>query len=217
MFSTFQESWKNTLIRVSISVMLSAYAITCFALFLKEDGKIMDAFLAVLLTGTVALAIGNTLKKAGLKNSIAFGEVAGQYISTLGIITPCLAYLLALYAYAFWQMPLALDTAPRWSIVVLLATLLLAALSIIEKLHRSERSHMENERNLEKNLSRANRRASENESYALAWKKLRDELDENDIRGTDIIHRFNVKLAESRSELRAKRTKGARHEKKRAF
>lgn len=176
----------------------------------------MDAFLATLLTGTIALTVGNLLQKAGSEKSLAFGEVAGRYISTLGVITPCLAYLLALYAYAFWQMPLALETAPRWSIVALLAALLLAALSIIEKLLRSERSHTENERRLEKDLSRANRRASENESYALAWQKLRNELDENDIRGTDIIHRFNAKLAESRAELRAKRTKGERHGKKRS-
>lgn len=83
-----------------------------------------------------------------------------------------------------------LESAPRWSVVFLLAVLLIVALAIIEKLYRSERSHVAAEAQLKSQLAKANKRAHDLEPHLIAWNKTQSELDAQDVRGTDVIDQY---------------------------
>jgi hypothetical protein len=209
-----QEIPKNTLLRTCLWAMFLSYIIASLAFCIKADNRILDAFLATLLASAVALTIGNSLRHAGSKKIIAFGEVAGHYVSTLGILTPCLTYLAALCAYTFCGTPLVLESAPRWSVVFLLAVLLIVALAIIEKLYRSERSHVAAEAQLKSQLAKANKRAHDLEPHLIAWNKTQSELDAQDVRGSDVIDQYKKNLAESRKEIRVGGTKNGQLRKK---
>ena len=95
-----------------------------------------------------------------------------------------------------------------------LAVLLIVALAIIEKLYRSERSHVAAEAQLKSQLAKANKRAHDLEPHLIAWNKTQSELDAQDVRGTDVIDQYKKNLAESRKEIRVGGTKNGQLRKK---
>lgn len=181
-----------------IALLFFCYAAGIAVFIARGDAAVFDLLTGCLVAAFVAMALGRALAAAGERGLLAFGKVAGRYLELLGIAIPCLYFLVEIIRELLTGSRNPVELLPAWTGQLVLSSLLIILFAVIEKLLRSEADHKQEAERLRRQLAAANRERDKLLAYEGAVRELKASLDSTDIRGTEVIRRIDMLLADKR-------------------